>query len=487
MTLVLEIEYLSGVSFAATAPESRTSSWPPQPDRVFSALVASWAARGRNGQEGEALEWLETQRDPLISATGAYQRTAATVYVPPNDPRSGRKKTAAGVIPAMRKRQPRRFPAARPHERCVRFLWPGAEPADRTLRALQALARDTAYVGHSASLTRCRFLIAHTADGGETAQPCERRIYPGRFAELRAHHRLGRRPLPGAHASHASKDAQPAAGIFSRDWLILEHIDGTMPDIRACALVAKTLRDTLLAGYQRSGLGDQIPEIVSGHSADGKPTRAPHLAVVPLAFVGFPYADGHVMGFALVPPHGSGILADADFRRVLRKLAPIHEKYGRRILTITRRSATGGFSVRLSPTFEPPVGKRSLDPRAYSQPARTFATVTPLALDRHLKKKGAARDAEVTALITRGCANVGLPAPASIVAANESALEGGATAQSSRNSPQWKRWHLPPSIASRQLTHAVIRFAEPVSGPVLLGAGRFMGLGLFRPLDMEES
>jgi CRISPR-associated protein Csb2 len=31
--------------------------------------------------------------------------------------------------------------------------------------------------------------------------------------------------------------------------------------------------------------------------------------------------------------------------------------------------------------------------------------------------------------------------------------------------------------------HAVIRFAEPVDGPVILGAGRFTGLGLCRPLS----
>jgi CRISPR-associated protein Csb2 len=48
------------------------------------------------------------------------------------------------------------------------------------------------------------------------------------------------------------------------------------------------------------------------------------------------------------------------------------------------------------------------------------------------------------------------------------------------------RWRLPESLAGRQLTHAVIQFAEPVEGPVLLGAGRFLGLGLCRPLDVGQ-
>jgi CRISPR-associated protein Csb2 len=48
-------------------------------------------------------------------------------------------------------------------------------------------------------------------------------------------------------------------------------------------------------------------------------------------------------------------------------------------------------------------------------------------------------------------------------------------------------WRLPPSLATRQLTHAVIRFAEPIDGPVILGAGRFVGLGLCRPIDSEAA
>jgi CRISPR-associated protein Csb2 len=48
------------------------------------------------------------------------------------------------------------------------------------------------------------------------------------------------------------------------------------------------------------------------------------------------------------------------------------------------------------------------------------------------------------------------------------------------------RWRLPSSLASRFLTHAVIRFSEPVEGPVILGAGRFVGLGLCRPIVHAE-
>jgi len=495
MSLILEVEYLSGVSFAAVGPESKDPEWPPQPDRIFSALVASWAARGELEQEREALEWLETLSDPRIFASDAEARTSAIAFVPPNDPRSDKQKNAKGVLPALRSRQPRRFPAARPHDASVRLYWSDAEPEEQVLSALQALAHDTAYVGHSASLARCRFLHERsTRDLDEARQP-QRSIYPGRLKELRqAYARFERsankkdRPQSGVRVAPEADAAVVRTNVFGDAWLILEHVGGVMPDIRACAVVAKTLRDALLAGYRRCGLEKEIPEIVSGHTADGAPTRLPHLAVIPQAFAGFPHADGHVMGYALIPPANSGILADGAFRKVMRGLSPIDEERGRRILTLTSKAGTSSesaFSINLSPTFEPPAGKRSLDPGLYTQPSRVFATVTPIVLDRHLKEKGAKRQEEAAELIAAACLNIGLPRPDAVVVDKHSAVEGAPSAYPSGKSPSWMNWRLPPSLAKRQFTHAVIRFAEPIAGPVVLGAGRFGGLGLCRPLECD--
>lgn len=489
MTLVLEVEYLSGVSFAAIGPDSEAPDWPPQPDRMFSALVAAWAARGQDKREAEALRWLEKLPVPRLLASNAEPRTGALVFVPPNDPSSKRAKTAKGVLPSLRNRQPRRFPAARPHDAIVRLLWNAVAPEGEILTALQRLAGDVSYVGHPASLTRCRFLLDQDVSGLNEVGLPKRRIYSGRFDELRRDFNAGRKPSPGHPVRPASKAKQEQSGIFSDRWLILEHVAGDMPDIRACGIVAKTLRDALLDGYGRIGPGKAIPEIVSGHSPDGKPSRAPHLAVVPLAFTGFPYADGHMMGFALVPPRDSTILDDENFRKALRKLAPVDEDYGRRILMLkTKKGMPSGdaFSIKLSPTFEAPANKRSLDPALYIRPARTFATVTPIVLDRHLKAKGAAQQEEISTQIAAACRNVGLPEPEAVIADKHSSIEGAPSAYPSAKSPPWMRWRQPPSLASRRLTHAVIRFAQPMEGPVILGAGRFIGLGLCRPVDAER-
>jgi CRISPR-associated protein Csb2 len=476
MPLILEIEHLLGVSFAAQSPARSAPDWPPQPDRVFSALVATWGARGAPAHERAALMWLEAQNPPEVAASAGFARTPATVFVPPNDPQTGRAGNAT-VMPALRKRQPRRFPAYRPHDPVVHLVWREATPDGETMVALNALAADTPYVGHSASLTRCRF---HAGDAPYSTAPPLRRVYPKRLDELEAAFKAGRRPSPGAMVRRAARsETAPARSVLSDRWLILEHVDGDMPDLRAAALVGKALRTALMSGYKTDGREAAIPPEVSGHTADGAPLAEPHLAIVPLAFLGAQYADGHVYGFGLVPPGEGELLEQGHFQDAIRAIAPWNDKNGRRMLKCY------GFDLTFTPTRES--ARRSLDPRPYVATARTWATCTPIVLDRHLKtKRNAERDAEICSLIQLACRNVDLPEPVRVVTAKHSAVQGAPPAYPSGNAPSWTRWRLPGSLASRQLTHAVIQFEKPVRGPVILGAGRFAGLGLARALDPEK-
>ena len=72
------------------SPASATADWPPQPDRVFSALVCAWAGRGSRQDERRALEWLEAQPTPSVHASDHVARTAPDVFVPPNDLKSSK-------------------------------------------------------------------------------------------------------------------------------------------------------------------------------------------------------------------------------------------------------------------------------------------------------------------------------------------------------------------------------------------------------------
>ena len=477
MSLVLEIEFLTGVCRAAREPASDEPDWPPQPDRVFSALVSAWAARGRQREERSALEWLEEQAPPAVHASGYAVRTAPDVFVPPNDLKfSKAEKTYIKVMPDRRPRQPRRFPVARPEDPVMTMVW-AQEPEPGRFEALKAVARDIGYVGHSASLVRCRFLRSSAEAQGHPATRARRRVYPGRLAELEQAHRVNPiRPVISSGSTVSPDSPSPPPALFP-DWLILETMGGAVPDIRASALVCRVLRKALMCGYRRIGMADAIPEIVSGHDPSSQPTRLPHLAIAPMAFVGFPYSDGRVFGFALIPPARTTLSDVPGFRAAFEKVAPHDPGEERRVLTL--EGAPLREPLRLSPAGA--ATKRSLSPDPYVATAKVWASVTPIVLDRHLKRKD---DLEVRELVANACENAGLPRPAPdrIRIGKHSAIEGAPPARPLAGEPRWTRWKIPAPLASRPLLHAVIDFGRETPGPVMLGAGRFTGLGLCRGL-----
>ncbi len=232
-----------------------------------------------------------------------------------------------------------------------------------------------------------------------------------------------------------------------------------------------------MSGYRKAGREDAIPEVVSGHTPSGAPTRLPHLAIVPLAFAGFPHADGRVLGFALIPPGGTTLDRIEGFRAAFERVAHYALNGERRVLTLQGPPLTE--PLRLTPVPRDGTQKRSLSSEPYLKPSRIWASATPVVLERHLKRKDGA---EMRELVASACENAGLPRPDPdrIRVGKHSAVEGLPSARLLAGEPSWTRWKAPKSLASRQLVHAIIDFGEDVRGPVLLGAGRFTGLGLCR-------
>ncbi|MGE3844433.1 MAG: type I-U CRISPR-associated protein Csb2, partial [Vicinamibacterales bacterium] len=124
----------------------------------------------------------------------------------------------------------------------------------------------------------------------------------------------------------------------------------------------------------------------------------------------------------------------------------------------------------------------SLRPSTWSGPAATWSSVTPVALDRNpgdlrSRDRGVLASAIAAAedSIRSACQRIGLPEPARVEILPAAPWAGAVKA---RQFPPY------PGIegrVQRVLTHARVTFDREVHGPVLLGAGRFVGLGLFRP------
>jgi CRISPR-associated protein Csb2 len=478
--LILDVEFLLGVCFAARRPSDPEPDWPPQPDRVFSALVATWAARGEQAAERAALEWLEKLDAPTVRASAIAARAVSTVFVPPNDARG----TQTQVLPALRRRQERRFPAAIPRDRTISYSWRNASINTSTFEALQALARDTSYLGHSASLVRCYFRDLTDQVECSNEQPSRLRVYPGRVAELQAAFNRGERPSPGEHTRSVADSLDPAAAhepepqsVFGRDWLVFGDAGGECPDLRSAAVVTRAFRAAIMSGFD----GGVVPEIISGHTAEGQPSNTPHMAIFPLANLGWKWADGRLMGLAVCLPRRTSV---SERESLLRAVTAIIRAHGDVEHGEVQLALAGAPSWRLVMQNEPSVS--SLKPCRYLRSATTWATATPIALDRHPKEKEHdALQGEICSIIADACTRTGLRRPVMVVPDTHSAIRGTFPARPSPRSPPWMRWAVAGALQGRVLTHATLVFDQEVQGPVVLGAGRYFGLGLCLPLDEE--
>jgi CRISPR-associated protein Csb2 len=544
--IAIGIRYLNGWSMAAAVDGSdkSTAEWPPHPDRLFMALAAAYFETDRNSSERAALLWLERQPAPALHASMSRdisQRAIVTHYVPVNDvapPRSADRATpkqiAEGLLllPERRLRQARQFPVVVPQNDTVHFIWPDAQPDEDTRTALAALCAKLTCLGHSASLVQGWLEPeppAPTMQPAKTGRPL-RVAEAGRLIQLEqayneserqawialenamaqakgaARKKLreerdarfvkgaptSRRPPPASSVAYASIEPErPAIAqtIFSDRLLMFRQVprrpsreDAGKPPMERTGAADKKLwldtmpllmsawRDTVMA---RSHV-QPPPEWLCGHRADGAPTTRSHLAVLPIANVANPHAQGHVMGVALAIPRE---VPDSEVGRCLWPLFDLDRHGHPKPLPIYH-----GRDFDIDVVFD--VGESERDAFRVQRwcggadGATVWASVTPVALDRH-GKRGRFGD-ETREQIAQACMRIGLPRPTKILIGSTGFLAGVPHA---RSVPALRRKDGSP----RQQVHVCLEFAEPVRGPVLIGAGRFRGYGLCMPYRRDKA
>ena len=146
--------------------------------------------------------------------------------------------------------------------------------------------------------------------------------------------------------------------------------------------------------------------------------------------------------------------------------------------------------VRLS-RLRGPATLVSLRPGAWSRASCRWVSATPIALPRHPGRLGGGTVAarakawiSAEASVALACNHAGLAEPISAEVSLSPFLIGSRPAGRFPAFVQNGRAGRP---VRRQLVHASVTFEHPVAGPLVLGAGRFLGLGLMRPAPMSES
>jgi CRISPR-associated protein Csb2 len=402
---------------------------------------------------------------------------------------------AASLLPEGRMKQPRSFPSVRPESPKVTFVWPDAEPQTHGA-TLDRVAARVMRIGHSSSLVSLRVVTDVQASswvpveqGGEPF----RVVRAGQLERLQKaflqHRETEPRVLPRSFVGYQPPlppdSREHSTSVFGQDWIVLE-VEGRSPFAARIPDFTRALRAALMKHAEQP-----VREVLSGHRADGSLSEQPHLAFLGLPFVGHHrHADGLVKGFALILPRAC--TAD-DKVHVYRALAA-WERSVRRTkdldsdappLLSLYAGTSGDVGLR---RIDGPAELRTLDPRSWSGPAtRHWVSVTPIALDRNpgdLRSRDAARLnqalTEAEDIVAVACERIGLPRPTRVEILPSVPLVGALKAGAFGPFPR------EPGRAQRVLTHARLEFPESVEGPILLGAGRYQGLGLFRPLGETE-
>jgi CRISPR-associated protein Csb2 len=272
--------------------------------------------------------------------------------------------------------------------------------------------------------------------------------------ELEALFEAGQRPQPGPQKLYRRLDGlsrvRPALSCFG-EMIVLRKITGAGLPLEAALTLTTATRKALLELAIENGLDC---DMLNGHGLH------PHCAFVPLPFAGYEHADGRLLGVGILLPRTISL---PDRRKVLRACALLEK--------INLRDALSLWTVELA-GFDVP--QRTLRPSSWAGPSLCWSTVTPILLDRFPKKR-----LGVESILTVACERVGLPAPVVIAHQPYSILSGVPPVPAFRlvrTEGEQPRWGV----------HATLRFGLPIRGPVALGAGRYFGLGLMKPIKEDR-
>ncbi|QDS85930.1 CRISPR-associated protein, family (Cas_GSU0054) [Rosistilla ulvae] len=544
-TFSIDVELLTGRYVAADVANRETAEWPPHPGRLFMAMAATCFEMGEDAADVAALQWLEQLPPPDIFASDGNRRSRHAVYVPVNDKVTASKSLLQTAPGLSRSKQERAFPTMIPDDATVTFVWHDVEHFASHLDGLQRICSNVIRVGHSSSLVRAWAQIDAGTPNRPRWEPTRRgaevqlriagegeferlRIACGadridRFADLaetissskgtqkrkaKATFELEfgmpfksslRPPEPtppvlGQWQGYA-RDAGPTnrrkvveGEHFDSQLLVFRKLDGPNLGVQDSLALTKRLRDAAMANCEI-----QPPPVwLSGHEANGNATTDPHAAFVALPYAGGQYGDGHLMGLAIALPKQ---IAPETRGEALRGLLldkndderPIELKLGNLgVWTLCMESEA--------------TAAKTLQNATWTRPSSAWASVTPVVLDRYPKSDRSTDrmrwNAEAAETIALACKRAGLPTPSNVEIDTTSWHRGVPRAVSKRRrlrgdsereaTTRLGDGFMPmPSRAgkpTRPQVHARIEFHDQVTGPVILGAGRFSGYGLCKPI-----
>jgi len=475
--------------------------WPPAPARAFQALVAG-VARGatvRADARG-GLEWLESLAAPTVAAPRQRRGQPLELYVPNNDADSlGGDLTRIGEIKTKKLVAPQLLEGSD----AFVYAWP-VDTARAGLSQIEVAANELYQFGRGVDMAWAVAELLEDADvearlaahggtvhrpaagdrGDELACPA-----PGSLDSLAVRyaataHRLraedGRMLFvqpPKARFVQVRYDAAPTRVVYE----LLDPGEGDVRQwsiTRAVALVER-VRDGA-AERLRTALPAQtaiVDRLLIGRGPDGASAGSPseRVRIVPLPSIGHEHADRSIRRMLVEIPPGCPLavndvqwafagldLVDPDTGEVEPfVLAPTDDL---RMLEHYRRASRVWRTV--TPAALPEgSSRRRIEPTRQREEAK--------AATERLAEEGRARAAVATAL-----RHAGVDGEVATLRVQREPFEGQGT--------RVERFAPGTRFAKERLWHVEVTFHAATQGPLVIGDGRFLGLGVMAPERLDD-
>ena len=469
--------------------------WPPSPFRLFQALVAGayggrWIAE-HGADKDAAFHWLERLDPPHLAAPRALSGAALALFVPNNDlDKYHGDPLRVGEIRVSKHIRPRLLAGDAP----ILYAWPfDSGEIHAAIIARLAERLHTLGLGIDPAFARATIITWNEAEALLAAHP-GRVIRPSAVATAgptcpiagaldslkvryrdaaRRFHRQGRIVL----YSNARKPRFRQVAYGSPAARLLFDILGATTSCPLDRIVALTerIRDTA-AERLATIFPDEAPKIhdvIIGRRDAREVDKSARIRITPLPSIGHPHADRSIRRILLdIPSECPLRKSDLQWAFSCPLLVSEDGEVRQELAPSTDRSMLAHYGIE------------------NSTPHRLWRTVTPVALpeqvarrridpahQREQAKGGIERADEedkAALAVIRALHHAGLSAhPGSIRIQREPFEPKGARAEAFAPGTRF---------AKECLWHVEITFIEPTHGPLVLGDGRYLGLGLMAPV-----
>jgi len=479
--------------------------WPPSPARLFQALVAGIAgASVFEDRDKIALEWLETLSPAVVAVPVTREGRAFTSYVPNNDLDSLNGDSARiGEVRAAKIIKPRLFDAEKP----FLYVWSfnQSDEADSFADRICHIANHLYQLGRGVDMAWAWSEVLDEREAerrlnvypGVVYRPCD----SGSGNTLACPESGSLKSLCERHAAQRVRFTDVVVGkrvqqIFSQPpkprfrqiaynspaTIRLYDLIGTRvpwPFVR-CAELVKCVRDAA-ANRLIDALPDKkdaVERVLIGRGAT-EADKTARVRILPLPSIGHHHADRAIRRMLVEIPPNCPIRCE-DVEWAFSGLAPeIDTETGEVLLDLV--SATESKMLQRYGVDE-------------TRADRCWRTVTPMVLPeaaarrridrrrtREEVKGGAERIVEqsrAAGAVLQALRHAGVRSRVSVVRVQREPFEA--------NGSRVEAFAEGIRFAKGRFWHMEINFAEAVSGPMIVGDGRYMGLGLMAPVRRVE-